>query len=253
MSGRTSPTTTSDPVSCDRGERILVVDDEESIADIVSTVLRYQGYSVETASSGREAVRKSEEWRPHLIVLDVMLPDLDGYGVAAELRKRRLDIPIVFLSARGETADRLEGLRLGADDYLAKPFSVEELVMRIQAVLRRTQRVRQRETLMQFADLEIDEDAHEVHRGTSRIELSPTEFKLLRFLTINARRVVSRSQILEHVWDFEFDGESNIVETYIKYLRRKVDAGREPLIHTVRGAGYVMRRAEGAAGRETEP
>jgi two-component system OmpR family response regulator len=220
--------------------RVLVVDDEESITDLVGTALRYEGFQVEVAASGRDALTAATSFRPHLIVLDVMLPDLDGFEVQRRLAADRLPVPILFLTARGDTEAKVHGLTMGADDYLTKPFSVEELVARVHAVLRRSG---QTETAgrLQFADLEMDEDTHEVWRGGERIELSPTEFNLLRYLLLNARRVVSKAQIVDHVWRYDFGGDHRIVESYISHLRKKVDFKEPRLIHTVRGVGYSLR------------
>jgi two-component system OmpR family response regulator len=221
---------------------VLVVDDEESITQLVSTVLRYEGFEVETASDGRAAVQSARTFRPDLVVLDVMLPDLDGFEVYRRLANGSSAVPVLFLTARDSTEDRVHGLTLGADDYVGKPFSLEELVARVRAVLRRTRGGAADRGVLRYADLEMDEDAHEVTRGGRSIELTPTEFNLLRYLLANAGRVVSKAQILDHVWRYDFGGDSSVVETYISYLRKKVDAGDdEPLIQTVRGFGYALR------------
>ncbi|MCP9486267.1 MAG: response regulator transcription factor [Gaiellaceae bacterium MAG52_C11] len=221
--------------------RVLVVDDEESITDLVATALGYEGFEVETAAGGRTALALATSFRPHLIVLDVMLPDLDGFEVQRRLKADRLRVPILFLTARDATEDKVRGLTLGADDYMTKPFSIEELVARVRAVLRRAGESEPDPRLV-FSDLELDEATHEVWRGRELIELSPTEFNLLRYLLLNARRVVSKSQIIDHVWRYDFDGDSRLVETYISYLRRKVDFTEPKLIHTVRGVGYTLRK-----------
>jgi len=222
--------------------RVLVVDDEQSITQLVSTVLRYEGFEVETASDGRAAVQAARTFRPDLVVLDVMLPDLDGFEVYRRLANGSSAVPVLFLTARDSTEDRVHGLTLGADDYVGKPFSLEELVARVRAVLRRTRGGASDGGVLRYADLELDEDAHEVTRGGRAIELTPTEFNLLRYLLANAGRVVSKAQILDHVWRYDFGGDSSVVETYISYLRKKVDAGgEEPLIQTVRGFGYALR------------
>ena len=223
--------------------RVLVVDDEESITQLVSTVLRYEGFDVRTAESGRTAVKIARDFAPDLVVLDVMLPDLDGFEVYRRLADRRDRLPVLFLTARDSTEDRVHGLTLGADDYMGKPFSLEELVARVRAVLRRTRATQDEQSVLRFADLQLDEDAREVRRGDRRIELTPTEFNLLHYLLANAGRVVSKAQILDHVWRYDFGGDSSVVETYISYLRKKVDAGEgtAPLIHTVRGFGYAIR------------
>jgi two-component system OmpR family response regulator len=223
--------------------RVLVVDDETYITDLVATALRYEGFDVKAVANGREALSAVESFRPQLIVLDVMLPDLDGFEVQRKLVDRGRRVPVLFLTARDATEDKVRGLTIGGDDYVTKPFSLEELIARIRAILRRARGAggeSQPERLV-FADLEMDEDTHEVWRQGNPIELTATEFNLLRFLLSNPRRVLSKSQILDHVWNYDFGGDSSIVETYISYLRKKVD-GREPrLIHTVRGVGYVLR------------
>jgi two-component system, OmpR family, response regulator len=219
--------------------RILVVDDEDAITQLVSTALGYLGSTVETASSGREALTKAASFRPDLIVLDVMLPDLDGFEVVRRLRSEGVRVPVVFLTARDGTEDKINGLMLGGDDYVTKPFSLEELVARATAVLRRTGGGD--DSVLRHGDLELDEDTHQVWRGETPVTLTATEFRLLRYLMMNARRVLSKTQILHHVWAYDFDGDANVVETYISYLRRKIDAGRSPLIHTVRGVGYTLR------------
>ncbi|MFN8169408.1 MAG: response regulator transcription factor [Candidatus Nanopelagicales bacterium] len=221
--------------------RVLVVDDEPDLADLVSTALRFDGCRTMTAGDADEAVRIARDFRPDIAVLDVMLPGDDGVRLLARLRADHPDLPAVFLTARGETRDRIAGLRAGADDYIAKPFSLEELLARLQAVLRRTGRLDERGAVLRVADLTLDELTREVHRAGELVDLTPTEFDLLRFLMQNARTVVSKAQILDRVWHYDFAGRSNIVEQYVGYLRRKVDADHEPLIHTVRGVGYVLR------------
>jgi two-component system, OmpR family, response regulator len=220
--------------------RILVVDDEESITQLLSTALRYEGFAVQTASNGREALREAAAFRPDLVLLDVMLPDLDGFEVHRRLGGSGARLPVIFLTARRETEDRVRGLTIGADDYVVKPFSLEELVARVRAVLRRT-RGQDPPQRLAYADLELDDEAREVRRGDAVIELTPTEFNLLRYLLANAERVLSKAQILDHVWRYDFGGDSNVVETYISYLRRKIDRQGDPLIHTVRGFGYSLR------------
>ena len=228
--------------------RLLVVDDEPNIRDLLATSLRFAGFEVFTASTGNEAVREATEHQPDLVVLDVMLPDMDGFTVTRRLRDRGEQYPILFLTAKDETQDKVAGLTVGGDDYVTKPFSLEEVVARIRAVLRRTHSGSETavESALVVGDLRLDEDSHEVHRGDVNIELSPTEFKLLRYLMLNAGRVVSKTQILDHVWDYDWSGEVGIVESYISYLRRKIDVVGEPMIHTKRGIGYVLRAAEGA-------
>jgi two-component system OmpR family response regulator len=220
--------------------RVLVVDDEANITDLVGTALRYVGFEVATAATGREAIERARAFRPELIVLDVMLPDLDGFEVTRRLRGEGLRIPVLFLTARDATEDKVAGLTLGGDDYVTKPFSLEELVARVRAVLRRTGGDEPSGRLV-FADLELDEDTHEVFRAGELLPMTPTEFKLLRYLMVNARRVLSKAQILDHVWEYDFGGDANVVETYISYLRKKVDRVEPRLIHTVRGVGYTLR------------
>ena len=228
----------------DRGEgRVLVVDDERNITDLVSTALRYVGFDVEVAGSGREALVAARSFRPELIILDVMMPDLDGFDVTRRLQSEGLRIPVLFLTARDATEDKVTGLTLGGDDYVTKPFSLEELIARVRAVLRRTGGGAGggRSPRLAFADLELDEDTHEVWRGGEAIPMTATEFKLLRYLMLNARKVLSKSQILDHVWNYDFGGDANVVETYISYLRKKIDRVEPRLIHTVRGVGYTLR------------
>jgi two-component system OmpR family response regulator len=217
--------------------RVLVVDDEENISYVVATALRLEGFAVRTEETGRAAIATVGEFRPDLMVLDVMLPDLDGFEVCRRLRDGGEDVPIIFLTARDETDDRVRGLTIGADDYLTKPFSIEELIARVRIVLRRVGHVHQAEALA-VADLLLNDDTHVVTRGGVPVELSPTEFNLLRYLLQNQGRVMSRNRILDHVWDYDFDGESTVVETFISSLRRKLNAHGPQLIHTVRGVGY---------------
>ena len=228
--------------------RLLVVDDEPNIRDLLATSLRFAGFEVFTASTGNEAIREATEHQPDLVVLDVMLPDMDGFTVTRRLRDRGEQYPILFLTAKDETQDKVAGLTVGGDDYVTNPFSLEEVVARIRAVLRRTHGGSETtvDSALVVGDLRLDEDSHEVHRGDVNIELSPTEFKLLRYLMLNAGRVVSKTQILDHVWDYDWSGEVGIVESYISYLRRKIDVVGDPMIHTKRGIGYVLRAAEGA-------
>jgi two-component system OmpR family response regulator len=221
--------------------RVLVVDDEPDLADMVATMLRFDGCRTATAGSADEAVLTARELRPDIAVLDVMLPGQDGISLLSRLRSEHAGLPVVLLTAKGETRDRVAGLRAGADDYITKPFSLEELLARLQAVLRRTGRLGDSGDTIRVSDLSLDERTREVRRGDELIELTPTEFDLLRFLMINARTVVSKAQILDRVWHYDFAGRSNVVEQYVGYLRRKIDADREPLIHTVRGVGYVLR------------
>jgi two-component system, OmpR family, response regulator len=222
---------------------IVVVEDEEPIRDLVRKVLQYENFLVRTASTGHEALRLLEEGSTDLVVLDVMLPDLDGFEVQRRMRSAGHEPAILFLTARDSVADRVRGLAAGADDYLTKPFSLDELVARVDAVLRRTKAAQDTDMLV-CADLEMSERRHEVRRGGERIELTATEFKLLRFLMRNAGQVVTRGQILDYVWEYDFDGESNVVDSYVSYLRKKIDRGRVPLVHTVRGFGYCLRPPE---------
>jgi len=227
-----------------RNPRVLVVDDEEHITELVAMGLSYNGFDVERVGSGRAALAAVEQKRPDLIVLDVMLPDLDGFEVARRLRQTEgagTRVPVIFLTARDTTQDKVEGLRLGSDDYVTKPFSIEELIERVKAVLRRASGVGPGEHRLAYADLEIDEDTRDVWRAGRLIDLTPTEYKLLRYLLMNARRVLTRDQILEHVWDYTFAGNASVLETYISYLRHKIDDVDPSLIHTVRGVGYSLR------------
>jgi two-component system, OmpR family, response regulator len=228
--------------------RVLVVDDEPSIVDVLCTGLRHHGYDVESAFTGAEALGQARDWRPHAIVLDVMLPDMEGFEVVRRLAAQRSDVPVLFLSARDNTADKVRGLELGGDDYVTKPFSIEELVARLRVIMRRAGAVAATPEPLRFADLQLDEDLREVTRAGVPVELTVTEYRLLRYLMVNARRVMTRAQLLDHVWGYDFGGDARVLETYISYLRRKLDAHGPPLVHTVRGVGYVLRmpRAETA-------
>ncbi len=221
--------------------RVLVVDDEPSIVDVVSMALRHHGFTVAAATTGGEALARARSWRPHAMVLDVMLPDMEGFDVARRLAAERAGVPILFLSARDTTSDKVRGLTTGGDDYVTKPFSLEELIARLRNILRRTGAYVPESGRLTFADLELDEDTREVFRDGEPIELTATEFRLLRYLMLNPRRVLTRAQLLDHVWSYDFGGDARVLETYISYLRKKIDAGREPLVHTVRGIGYAMR------------
>lgn len=223
--------------------RLLVVEDEPNIRELLATSLRFAGFAVDVAGDGTTAMRLVHELDPDLVVLDVMLPDTDGFDIAKRMRAADRQQPILFLTARDSLDDKIKGLTVGGDDYVTKPFSLEEVVARIRAVLRRTQSMQDEVgAALVVADLELDEDSHEVRRGGKVIDVSPTEFKLLRYLMLNPNRVLSKSQILDHVWDYDFRGEMGIVESYISYLRRKIDSdGATPLIHTKRGFGYVLR------------
>ncbi|GAA3767852.1 response regulator transcription factor [Micromonospora maritima] len=222
---------------------MLVVDDEENIRALLSATLRLVEFDVRVAGGGHEALALAEEFDPDLVVLDVMLPDLDGFQVARRLRGTGAGVPVLFLTARGTVEDRISGLTVGADDYVTKPFSLEEVVLRIRAILRRSRAddAPAPDGVLRYADLELDEDAHEVRRGGRVVELSPTEFNLLRYLMVNAGRVVSKAQILDRVWNYDFGGDGRIVESYIYYLRKKIDVQAPPLVHTVRGVGYTLR------------
>jgi two-component system OmpR family response regulator len=222
--------------------RLLVVEDEPNIRELLATSLRFAGFEVLTAANGAEAVKLATTESPDLVVLDVMLPDVDGFTVTRKIRETGRHVPIVFVTARDSTDDKIKGLTVGGDDYVTKPFSLDEVVARIRAVLRRTRGEQDDESSLRFEDLELEEDSHEVRRAGRIIETSPTEFKLLRYLMLNPNRVLSKAQILDHVWDYDFRGESGIVESYISYLRRKIDTeGLPPLIHTKRGVGYVLK------------
>ena len=222
------------------GERLLLVDDEVNLRSMLEAALRHSGFEVHAVDSGRAALEAVGPLEPDLVVLDVMLPDLDGFAVCQRWRQEGRRTPVVFLTARDGTEDKVRGLTTGGDDYLVKPFSLEELVARIQAVLRRTGTGRP-DAGLRCADLALDDDAHRVIRAGEDVDLSPTEFNLLRFLLANQGRVVSKAQILDHVWHYDFGGDGGVVETYIGYLRRKLDAGEPRLIHTIRGVGYVLR------------
>ncbi|MGB3762295.1 MAG: response regulator transcription factor [Ornithinimicrobium sp.] len=223
---------------------LLVVEDETNIRELLSTSLKFAGFEVHAAADGATALQMAQEFEPDLAVMDVMLPDMDGFAVTRRLRDTGRELPVLFLTARDSLEDKVTGLTVGGDDYVTKPFSLEEVVARIRAVLRRTQDGEPEDDMtLRVADLELDEDSHEVRRGGTVIEVSPTEFKLLRYLMVNSGRVLSKTQILDHVWDYDFRGEMGIVESYISYLRRKIDRDpdSEPLIHTKRGVGYVLR------------
>jgi two-component system OmpR family response regulator len=227
---------------------VLVVDDEEHITELLAMGLGYNGFEVERQASGRGALTAIEARRPDLVVLDVMLPDLDGFEVARRLRRAEgvaTQVPIIFLTAKDTTQDKVAGLRLGSDDYVTKPFSIEELIERVKAVLRRSSGAGPGDKKLSYADLELDEDTRDVWRNGRLVELTPTEYKLLRYLLQNSRRVLTREQILQAVWDYDFAGNASVLETYISYLRQKVDVDGPPLIHTVRGVGYSLRLPPG--------
>jgi two-component system, OmpR family, response regulator len=228
--------------------RALVVDDEPALGDLLSTVLRYEGWQVETAVTGQAAIRAARGQAPDVVVLDVMLPDLTGLEVLRRIRAVHPDVPVLFLTAKDAVEDRIAGLTAGGDDYVTKPFSLEEVVARLRGLLRRAGATAAREdSVLVVGDLRLDEDSHEVFRGDDAVTLTATEFELLRFFMRNPRRVLSKAQILDRVWQYDFGGQANIVELYVSYLRRKIDAGRAPMIHTLRGAGYLLKAADGPA------
>jgi two-component system OmpR family response regulator len=229
---------TSDP------RTILVVDDEPSITDAVSTALRYEGFRVSEAFSGRAALASAQQNPPDLMVLDVMLPDLDGCEVTRRLRADGIHVPILFLTARESLDDKLAGLTVGGDDYVTKPFALAEIIARVRVILRRAGAAEGDDGVLQFADVEMDEGAHEVRRGGTLVPLTATEFNLLRFFMLNPRQVLSKPQILDHVWHYDFGGEANVVETYVSYLRKKLERHGPPLIHTIRLVGYALRAPE---------
>jgi two-component system OmpR family response regulator len=224
--------------------RVLVVDDEVNIAELVSMALRYEGFDVSMSHTGAQAVSAAKAFGPDAVVLDMMLPDLDGLEVLRRMRTSDPEVPVVFLTARDAVEDRIAGLTAGGDDYVTKPFSLEELVARLRGLMRRSRAARAvTSSLLVVGDLEMDEDSREVRRAGDEITLTATEFELLRYLMRNPRRVLSKAQILDRVWNYDFGGQANVVELYISYLRKKIDAGREPMIHTMRGAGYVLKPA----------
>ena len=228
--------------------RLLVVDDEPNIRELLSASLRYAGFEVATAADGQQALALAESFRPDLLVLDVMMPGLDGFGVVRRLRQSGKHTPVLFLTARDAAEDKVSGLTLGGDDYVTKPFSLDEVIARIRAVIRRTTGAQQANEAprLTFAGIELDEESHEVIKDGALISLSPTEFKLLRYLMANAGRVLSKAQILDHVWNYDFNGEANVVESYISYLRRKIDTTEPRLLHTIRGVGYTLRLPRGS-------
>jgi two-component system OmpR family response regulator len=224
-----------------KGAHLLIVDDEDNLRSMLAAALQHHGFEVTTAADGREALAVIPKERPDLVLLDVMMPDLDGFEVCRRLRTEGDRTPVLFLTARDSTEDKVRGLTLGGDDYLQKPFSLDELIARAQAVLRRTSDRRGADNLLECADLVMDDDAHRVRRAGLDVSLSPTEYNLLRYLLVNQGRVVSKAQILDHVWRYDFGGDGSVVETYIGYLRRKVDDVEPKLIHTLRGVGYTLR------------
>jgi two-component system, OmpR family, response regulator len=235
--------------------RVLVVDDEETLVEVLTMALRFQGFVVEAASTGQEALGAVARFKPHLMVLDVMLPDMEGFEVAERLGAQRTGVPIVFLTARDATEDKVRGLSGGGDDYMTKPFSLEELVARIRTILRRTGQASPESSRLVFEDLELDDESHEVTRGDTLVELTATEYRLLRYLMLNPRRVLTRGQLLDHVWAYDFGGDGRVLETYISYLRRKLDSHGPSLIKTVRGIGYALQapRERSPAGPSASP
>ena len=226
--------------------RVLVVDDEPNITELVSIGLRYEGFDVSSAHDGRGALRAVRELKPELVILDVTMPDIDGLEVVRRMRAENIWMPVIFLTARDAVEDKIAGLTVGGDDYIAKPFSLDELVARVRAAVRRNHLAARREEsgVLRYADLVLDEDRLEVSQGSRLISLTPTEFRLLRFLMLNAGRVLSKAQILDHVWQYDFGGDGNVVETFISYLRKKIDVEEPPLIQTVRGFGYTLRATQ---------
>ncbi|QOV47647.1 response regulator transcription factor [Streptomyces chromofuscus] len=224
--------------------RVLVVDDELSITELLSMALRHEGWQTRSADDGQGAIRTAREFRPDAVVLDMMLPDMHGLTVLGRLRRELPDVPVLFLTTKDAVEDRIVGLTAGGDDYVTKPFSLEEVVARLRGLIRRSGAGdRRSDSVLVVGDLTLDEDSHEVTRAGQSIHLTATEFELLRFLMRNPRRVLSKAQILDRVWSYDFGGQANVVELYISYLRRKIDAGREPMIHTRRGAGYLIKPA----------
>lgn len=223
--------------------KVLVVDDEPNIVELLTVSLKFQGFEVESAGSGQEALEKVKGFRPDAFILDVMMPGMDGFELLGKLRSEGIDGPVLFLTAKDAVEDRIHGLTIGADDYVTKPFSLEEVITRLRVILRRGKVTEDadEDTTLRYADLTLNDETHEVTKAGEIIELSPTEFNLLRYLMLNAEVVLSKAKILDNVWHYDFGGDGNVVESYISYLRRKVDNGEVPLIHTVRGVGYVLR------------
>lgn len=244
LGAMTAPTLQRDALTRPDGQpvRALVVDDEATLAELLSTALRYEGWQVEHALTGQSAIKQAKALEPDVILLDVMLPDLSGLEVLRRIRATHPHVPVLFLTAKDAVEDRIAGLTAGGDDYVTKPFSLEEVVARLRALLRRAGAVSEREeAVLVVGDLRMDEDAHEVSRGGDDIRLTATEFELLRYFMRNPKRVLSKAQILDRVWQYDFGGQANIVELYVSYLRRKIDKGREPMLHTLRGVGYVLK------------
>mgnify|MGYP000603154079 FL=1 len=228
--------------------KVLIVDDEPNIRDLLSTSLRFAGFSVHAVGNGADAVNAAEKGAPDIILLDVMLPDMNGFSVTKKLRSMGINAPVLFLTARDETADKVTGLTVGGDDYMTKPFSLDEIVARINAILRRTKQVETEDSILEVGEIKINQDAHEVFANGEPVDLSPTEYKLLRFLMSNPNRVLTKAQILDHVWEYDFNGEMGIVESYVSYLRKKLDPlTSEPLIQTKRGVGYMYKSVKNAS------
>ena len=228
--------------------KVLIVDDEPNIRDLLSTSLRFAGFSVHAVGNGADAVNAAEKGEPDIILLDVMLPDMNGFSVTKKLRSMGINAPVLFLTARDETADKVTGLTVGGDDYMTKPFSLDEIVARINAILRRTKQVQTEDSILEVGEIKINQDAHEVFANGQPVDLSPTEYKLLRFLMSNPNRVLTKAQILDHVWEYDFNGEMGIVESYVSYLRKKLDPlTSEPLIQTKRGVGYMYKSTKSAS------
>lgn len=224
--------------------KVLVVDDEANISDLLKVSLEFQGFEVKTADSGIKGLEVADEFEPDAFILDVMMPGMDGFALLSKLRARGHEAPVLFLTAKDGVEDRIHGLTIGADDYVTKPFSLEEVITRLRVILRRVaaEEVEEDTSLLTYEDITLDDDMHEVTKGGEVIDLSPTEFKLLRYLMVNAEVVLSKSKILDHVWNYDFGGDGNVVESYVSYLRRKIDTQEPRLIHTVRGVGYVLRK-----------
>ncbi len=222
--------------------KVLVVDDEPNIRDLLSASLKFAGYEVQTAINGKQAIEAAASWQPDIILLDVMLPDMNGFSITKKLRSMDVTTPVLFLTARDETQDKITGLTVGGDDYVTKPFSLDEILARIQAILRRSTSTELQASVIKVGELEINEDAHEVSVNAQMVDLSPTEYQLLRYLAVNANRVLTKAQILDHVWEYDFNGEMGIVESYVSYLRKKLDpVSTTPLITTKRGVGYMIK------------
>lgn len=241
--GQKAPMTAAIPSESKPEARILVVDDEANIVELLSVSLKFQGFEVHTATNGAQALDRARETRPDAVILDVMMPGMDGFGVLRRLRADGIDAPALFLTARDSLQDKIAGLTLGGDDYVTKPFSLEEVVARLRVILRRAGKggAEPRNARLTFADIELDEETHEVWKAGQPVSLSPTEFTLLRYFVINAGTVLSKPKILDHVWRYDFGGDVNVVESYVSYLRRKIDTGDKRLLHTLRGVGYVLR------------